>query len=107
MILNKSSRVLIRAHPCVEYSVAQSNYAAPRNEHVGIIFHVNCPEASFFTVDDSFIFNFTSCVDENCFFELNKETSCDKVRKWEYEQDKSYVIEFYMFSICIGFHREK
>ena len=81
MILNKSSRALIRVHPCVEYSVAQSNYAAPRNEHVGIIFRVNCPEASLFTVDDSFIFKFTSRVDENCFFELNKETNCDMVRK--------------------------
>ena len=26
------------------------NYAAPRNEHVGIIFRVNCFEASFFTI---------------------------------------------------------
>ena len=48
---------------------------------------------------NSFIFKFTSHVSENCFFELNKETSyeIDKVRKLEYEQDKSYVIEFCMF----------
>ena len=48
---------------------------------------------------NSFIFKFTSQVSENCFFELNKETSyeIDKVRKLEYEQDKSYVIEFCMF----------
>ena len=27
------------------------NYAAPRNEHVGIIFRVNCSKARFFTIE--------------------------------------------------------
>ena len=57
------------------------NYAASRNEHVSIIFRVNCSEASFFRMK-SFYFqvHFPS---ENCFFEIKKETSCeiDKVGK--------------------------
>ena len=50
---------------------------------------------------NSFIFKFITHVSENCFFELNKEKSCviDKVRKWEYKQEKSFVIKFCMFSI--------
>ena len=34
-------------------------------------------------------------------FELNKETSCaiDKVRKLEYKQDKTFVIEFFCLSV--------
>ena len=41
---------------CVEYSVALINYAAPQNQHVGIIFCVNCPEDSLFTVVEFFNF---------------------------------------------------
>ena len=41
---------------CVEYSVALINYAAPQNQHVGIIFRVNCPEDSLFTVVEFFNF---------------------------------------------------
>ena len=48
------------------------NYAAPRNEHVGIIFRVNCFEASFSQLD-YFIFKFTSRVSENCFLNLTKK----------------------------------
>ena len=46
-------------------------HAASRNEHVSIIFRVNCPEASFFTIK-FFIFKFTSRVSENCFFKLKR-----------------------------------
>ena len=41
---------------CVEYSVALINYAAPQNQHVGIIFGVNCPEDNLFTVVEFFNF---------------------------------------------------
>ena len=57
-----------------------------------IIFHVNCSEACFFVIK-FFYFLFLKW---ESFFKLNKETSweIDKVRKGEYKQDKSSVIEF-------------
>ena len=64
--------VLAKRISMIRRIFALINYAAPRNEHVGIIFRVICPEARHF-----------HSVSENCLFELNKETSCetDKVRK--------------------------
>ena len=58
------------------------NYAAPWNEHVDIIFHVNCSEACFVTIE-FFYFQVRFLCKWELFFELNKETSfeIDKVRK--------------------------
>ena len=55
-------------------------YAAPRNEHVSIIFRVNCSEASFFTIKSQVILKFTSRVSENCFLKLKKEQAVKLTR---------------------------
>ena len=50
------------------------NYAAPGNEHVGIIFRENCSEACFFTIK-FLLFSSSLPMYLRNVFELKKETS--------------------------------
>ena len=48
--------VLAKKISMIRRIFALINYAAPRNEHMGIIFRVICPEASLFTIVEFFYF---------------------------------------------------